>query len=217
MCVFMSRCTLCILLRSLVHANLVFVSFRGELGPHENFHSPLERTRLASNLPWGTFKLCVCAVRILFLWRQRVMIKDLLSSFNESPPWINVLMSHRDVWDLAIHLQSYLGMLVEQNHIYTMCKLLLVCFIAVLTPGIYISKANGDQQKILLLCSGQDILTFVQLWHTDFSLDRVWAYYNIYILHITYYNPANGRSHVGQETGESCTVKCLPHPLPLNQ
>lgn len=40
-----------------------------------NFHSPLESSSLATNLPLATSKLSVCTVKTLFLWRQRI-IKD---------------------------------------------------------------------------------------------------------------------------------------------
>ena len=42
-----------------------------------NFHSPLESTWVATNLPWETSKLSVCTVS-LFLWWQLVIIKVFL-------------------------------------------------------------------------------------------------------------------------------------------
>lgn len=71
---------------SVRQANLMFMFIRNS-GFTLNFHSPLESTWLATNLPWRTSKLSVCTVLIFFVvttYHQRFSPK-----FNESPAqWI---------------------------------------------------------------------------------------------------------------------------------
>ena len=81
MCVSMSRCTLCIYL---YHPWCLFLSVENS-GLTRNFHPPLESPRLASNLTPRDFKIMCLHCQNLLLWRQLVIIKDLLSGFNESP------------------------------------------------------------------------------------------------------------------------------------
>ena len=81
MCVSMSRCTLCIYL---YHPWCLFLSVENS-GLTRNFHPPLESPRLASNLTPRDFKIMCLHCQNLLLWQQLVIIKDLLSSFNESP------------------------------------------------------------------------------------------------------------------------------------
>lgn len=84
---------LCLLLSLLLsEAGQPDVCLWGISGFTRNFHSPLESTWLATNLPWGTSKLSVCTVKIFFV--VTTCHQSFSLEFNESllDRWVNVIL-----------------------------------------------------------------------------------------------------------------------------